>query len=481
MSIVARPSRSEARAGLLRVTLIVLLAKCLLLVVDPNLRFFMGDSGTYLHTAITGWIPPDRSFLYGWMVGATAIAAESASTLVMLQTLFGVLSALVLYEFLTVGLRVGPALATAAATLFALEPSHLFYERMMMAEAPGFLAFALFFGALWLYADSGRWRWIGAYAALGALAVALRISLLPVVLVLSLMVPLLRLFAERSDDHGRPLVAAARVLLHLGVAMMCTVAAHDYYKAWYGELRRVAPAYTETAGVFRLGLVAPLVQARHFENSGAPAAVLDEVAMDIRDHRNREAQIWSANGIYDVLRRHTHDPETAARKISIKAARDDPFGLVVLGLRNLADYFDGPFADSRMQDDIGRRGPHAEMLVDLRRVMRYDATGMHEANPPVTRWFAASKWWLTACLLLLAPLSLLALWLGWREPGREARALLTLTSLGLVAGIVLFSHIISYRYLHPLPWFVLANLAVIGDWLIRRRATAAGGIPRSAN
>jgi hypothetical protein len=38
-----------------------------------------------------------------------------------------------------------------------------------------------------------------------------------------------------------------------------------------------------------------------------------------------------------------------------------------------------------------------------------------------------------------------------------------------VAGHVLFSHIVSYRYLHSLPWFVLANAALLAQALYERK------------
>ena len=216
------------------------------LVLDPSLRFFLGDSGSYLHTAITGWIPPDRSFLYGWLIGATAVPAQSAFALVTLQTLFGLASALLLYAWLAFGLRVRPAWATAAAALFAVEPAQWFYERMMMAESGGLLAFVLFFGALSRYVTSGRWRWIALYAALGVLAVAMRISLLAVVLPLCVLAPAVRALCVREPDRGRPLVAALRFTLHFVVALACTLYAHGAYKRWYGELAGTRPATPRT-------------------------------------------------------------------------------------------------------------------------------------------------------------------------------------------------------------------------------------------
>lgn len=57
-------------------------------------------------------------------------------------------------------------------------------------------------------------------------------------------------------------------------------------------------------------------------------------------------------------------------------------------------------------------------------------------------------------------------------------AVLCLASLGLVASHLLFAHIPSLRYLHPMPWFVLANLALVLAALARRRGAQGPGTAR---
>ena len=43
-------------------------AKLISFVLDSNPQVFMGDSVSYLTTAMLKWIPPDRSFVYGFLV-----------------------------------------------------------------------------------------------------------------------------------------------------------------------------------------------------------------------------------------------------------------------------------------------------------------------------------------------------------------------------------------------------------------------------
>jgi hypothetical protein len=463
MPLPSPPALSPSR-GLWLTLLLVLALKALAWGLDPNARVFLGDSASYLHTAATGWIPPDRSFLYGWLLGATVLPTGSMQGLILLHSVCGTLVALLLYAWLAWGLRIDARHALLAAGLFAIEPAQLFYERMMMAEAPGFLLFTLFFAALSLHLLRGGWQWIVLYAVLGALAVAFRISLLPVVLVLSLIAPLLRLAAD--DVPARPWRRRLAVAVAASaLALVATLGAHQAYKHWYGRLANSEPDYTAHTGKFRLGLVAPLVEPHHFEDTGVAPTVLDQLAYDHRDPRLREAQLWVAGGLYDLLEQHSAQPSRVAGKLSIKAARENPLGLVRLGIGTTLDYFDREVFTHRLLDDLGIRPPHPEFQQVLRDHLGYDAMAVHQQPTAVYRWFALGAYWLTACLFLLAPLALVTLARGWRRPQRPLRLLLALTALGLVAGHVLFSHIVSFRYLHPLPWFVLANLALLlADW-----------------
>ena len=350
------------------------------LLLDPTVRLFLGDSGSYLHTALSGWIPPDRSFLYGGLIEATAVRFQSAYALLLTQSLFGIVGGMLLYLWLVAGLKLSRVPALLAAALFASDPAQLFYERMMMAEAVGLLAFLLFFVALSGYVATRRALLIPVYAVLGVTAVAFRINLLAVVLTLSVLAPLITAFGKWRDGASR--VRAIGIgFAHLVLSLACTSYAHGYYKQWYAELTATDPGdlytdhpgYTAQSGVFRLALVAPLIEPAHFRNTGVSPDVLREVTLDYRDPRLREAQIWTEGGLYDVLQRHSDDPDRVARKISIRAAREHPIGLLQLGLLTVLDYFDPAVAAPRLQDDLGRRAPSAELVADLREHLRYDA------------------------------------------------------------------------------------------------------------
>lgn len=467
------PPRLARETAALAVALCAL--KLAVLGIDPTLRFFLGDSASYLHTALTGWIPPDRSFLYGWILRASAVASHRLMAIALLQSLFGVATACLLFAIARHDLALGRRTSAALALLLALEPAQLFYERMLMAESAGTLCFVAMIAAGLAWLRRPHWLWPGLWALAGILAVALRMSLLPVVLGFALLPPLV---ARLADSPALPW---RRFATHLALAALATLCAHKGYQHLYGRLAPSRPDYMADSGYFRLGLVAPLVTPAQVARVGLPPDLLDRVGPPLHDPAAREAQIWSEDGLIARVREAAGaGGNRAARKLAAYALRDDPLGLVRMGASTLRGYFDPAAVRSRLEDDLGMRPLEADTADALRRCCGYDGRGVEARRNPVLRWFAASTPWLTLCYFGLAPLALAAVAAQWRRR-RAAMLLLALTALGQVAALALFSHIVSFRYLHPLPALFLLALGGLCGGLSRPSAAPDGGGGRSTS
>jgi hypothetical protein len=55
----------------------------------------MGDSASYIWTALTEWIPADRSYFYGYVVRGLAVWPHSFAPLLLSQTLASAVTAIV--------------------------------------------------------------------------------------------------------------------------------------------------------------------------------------------------------------------------------------------------------------------------------------------------------------------------------------------------------------------------------------------------
>src|SRR5262245_4968244 len=66
---------------------LVFAIKLLLLWLDPTPKLFLGDSWSYIWTALTGWIPGDRSYFYGYLIRWLAVWPHSFALLLLMQAL----------------------------------------------------------------------------------------------------------------------------------------------------------------------------------------------------------------------------------------------------------------------------------------------------------------------------------------------------------------------------------------------------------
>jgi hypothetical protein len=457
-------ARGVAWAGALLLAVAVLKAAAILL--DPQIRLFLGDSASYLFAARSEeWLPGDRSFTYPLLIEALVRPTGWLQTLLDWQALAGLAIALLLARALRVHFRLPARLVLLATCAFALEPAQLFYERMVLAETFGLLAFAAFYVAACAYLVRGRVAWLAIVALLGIAAVSLRMNYLPVVTVITLGLPLVLL----CDPARRPHVL--RLAAHCVVAGLCFWATHAQYRQYVGTTFDTKPGYIARAGFMRMGLVAPLIKPAHFERVGLPGDFADRLAYDLADPGTRASQLWNRGGLADAIAKAGLDVNRTCRKLSAYALRDDPFGVVRLAFATLGGYFNPDSAGRRLTKDLGRDPlPYPPRVVaSVRKHWDYDMTGVAERWTPVSRAFAAGSNWLVACLFLLLPLSLANVLVHWRDPRRLQAVLAALFGIGLVASEVLFSNIASYRYLHGFPFFVLVNALPLGATLWNRR------------
>jgi len=457
-------------AGKLPVLLLLTLlaVKFALLAIDPQVRFFFGDSASYLWSAESGWIPPDRSFTYPYLIRVTAVATHWLPALAIAQSLCGVLVALVLFYLLTTTFSLARPIAFVVTVLFSVGPEQLFYERMMMAEAIGSMMFVLCLLCGFLYLRRRNWIWLCLGPLCGIAAVSLRMNLLPVVLGFSV----LPIFAAWSDPQGAAGRMSWRQLaVHTLIAMLATSLLHTGYKQWraYEHGGMKPHDYIAYGGYFKLGLVTPLVKPEHLRGLGLPDDLLSRDIFALDDPHTRESQLWQANGLIDLIRKSVGDGKgnRTAGKIAERALRSDPLGLVRLAYLTTWDYFNRAEVEHRMADDLGNRMPDAELEAKLRQNYGFEYPAPEAWPSPTRNWFGTSAPWLIACMLLLAPLGLATILAGWRHMRRPS-ALLGVASLGVVAGHVLFSHIISFRYLHAFPFFVLLNIGALAALWMRQ-------------
>src|SRR5690606_28477605 len=97
------------------------------------------------------------------------------------------------------------------------------------------------------------------------------------------------------------------------------------YAAEYGRRVDGPPSLMPAGGMMRLGVVAPLVRAEHFAGTDADgAAVLADVSLPLDDPGAREGHVWSPQGLFAAIGRHSRDAQATAGIVAGRALREDP-------------------------------------------------------------------------------------------------------------------------------------------------------------
>jgi hypothetical protein len=455
------PFRRLAAAGglqMLPALLAIVAVKALLLVLDANPRFFLWDSVTYLQGAIGGPLPRDRSFLYSLLIEAIAVPTHSMLALVIAQTLAGAIGALLIYLILRKFLDVRFGLALAAALLFAVEPSQLFYERMVMAEAFGSMIWLGFVALALAYMRDGRLFWLPAVAFVGILAVSFRLNGTAVIVVVSSLLPLLRVWFRR----GGSAIDLRKFALQLGLAIACTLVAHVGYRHIVADVAHTKPGYIGTEGLFMLGFVAPAIEQKDFRDTGCDADVLSGLSRPLHDPRTREYQLWGDHGLWAAMQHQCPQPEAAADIVAHRAWARIPVKVLPMAFITTAQYFDDTEATWRMNSDLGRKGMLPLELIDITsKYFGFDVRSIAFTDTLTSVWFEHSRWWLTGCFLLAPFFAVVLLWRMRRDADAGVARLLALMLIGLFLSQFLFSPVIVFRYLHPFPPMVILCVTTI--------------------
>ena len=454
------PQRSHP-GGYLTAILAIGAVKLLLLLVDPNPRFFLWDSVTYLQGALGGALPRDRSFLYSFLIHAFAVPAHSLHALVIAQTIAGALTALLVYAMLRSGLQRAQRVALAGALLIAIAPSQLFYEHMLMAEAFGGLLWIAFLAVLLAYLNSGRTALVALVVLCGILTIAFRLNGTAVILLAGLSLPLLRAWWVPAQEPRA--LRWQRIGAQLALAAACTVVLHVGYRHIVAAVAHTQPGYIGTEGLFLMGYVAPAIRPEDFRTTGCADDVLNKVKYDPVDPHNRERELWSEGGLWSVMQRACPQPEKAATHVAHRAfERIGPY-LLPMAFSTQAQYFDEQESIWRMQADMGLKGQlPLELINPVRDNFFLDVAGLTYTPTLSSVWFEHSRWWLTACFFL-SPLLAIALYVrAVRTRDMPGAKMFAIVLFSLFVTQFLLSPIISFRYLHPFPpLFVLCAAALL--------------------
>ena len=457
--------------------ILVFVAKISLFAVDPLPMFMMGDSHSYIATALTGWIPPDRSFTYGYFIRFTAVAAHSLDTLILIQVMMSGLNAIFLAYILNRFFLIQPMLSFFFGILCAVEPLQLLYERYVMTEALSLFLFVIYLLFIFLYLEKPRLLFLLVISILGTAVISVRLSFLPDVLVNSVILPFiaipaicksysidcksLRSYLSNIFSHRK---VSFNLTLHIFLSLGLTFSFHYAYKNLNGYLSEKPPAYQYQSGFFLITSFAPIIEPIDFPNTELADKVFGNLKYDLKNYHKRGAQHWDPGGLVDVLNRFIPDSLEAdriAKDTVINALRRNPFGLLEIVKRGFLDYLNINFLKAYVKGDIDyHRELPDYMLIKLRKYFSLYADNIHVFKTLTNKYyFFAWPWYLF--LLCLPFFTLILLFICKRNIRKNVLVVFLVTAIIVAISCTLIERP-TIRYLHPVGWL---SFIVIGNFI----------------
>ncbi len=409
--------------GLTSLLAVILAVNFGIYLLDPSPKFMLGDSASYLATALTRWIPEDRSFTYGFLLRLLAVRTHSLMPVVLFQTAIGSIAAWILSFCLIRYFRVRFWVAGLWGLACTIEPLQLISNRFVLTEAVSTFLFALYVAGALQYIKSGRLVVLSLLQILSILMISIRMSFLPLMLASSVLLPILgpaaqvlwrmlweRLTRKTSIKLDRERSALRLIGTHLLVVVLLSQLCLYGYRRWNGALTHRAPLYLHDNGLFLMAFWTPIIQRDDFPVPALRGAIFDGLKFDLRDRTLRNAECFAPDG---VVRRlvaaadKRYDASVLAKKTALNAAMRDPAGLIKLSAVTWLDFFNTRYLTSNEESDEGLNHPIDQAFTDevlTHFNQRYDGSHLHTLTQ---RWHHAATAWYQ--FLAVAPIVLLLL------------------------------------------------------------------------
>lgn len=458
----------------------VLAVKAGLYSIDSHVGFVLGDSASYLKTAYSGWIPPDRSYVYGYLVRWATLGNQSLDFLVRIQVLISAINCLLLAFILIRFLSCGRWVAGIAALVCAFEPISVLYERYVMTEVFGLLPFALFLITILYYLRNGQVGLLLLAAALGVFAASLRMAYLPVVLgVGSLAVLYYSVFVSKrglvaeSNGVGRAATGVTHLLIFLLVS-------------GFFQLLESKPKVVGGSGGFLLAAWSPLLAEPPFSENpeilrftdGSPCALT---------WKFRKPQQWWPDCLMGKIHKHFLEQDEKltcddyqsellagrqtnqfARSLAMQLLVRYPLGVLEIGLKNWTILWDRAELHRVLHVDQGGEFYPPDFIDDMKQHYDLDVEGWNHTVTLARSYFDSAVGWYW--LVILSPMLLIVWWVTTMKTLGPAPLVITASSVALLLIITIPVSAPSIRLYYTIAWLAIIGLAsALGHWCRRCR------------
>ena len=459
---------------------LILAIKLLLLWLDPTPKLFMGDSWSYLRTALVGSIPGDRSYFYGYLIRCLAIWPHSFTPLLVVQALASGATAIVFALICSRFFRMSNRISFVFGLISALDPCQLVWERYVMTET-----FSLFVYVLVLYwslvylRDRRIWQ-LAVVQALSVVLIGFRMSYLLVVLACTILLPLIAfalapMRAVRNQSDTRRLSSLTTGFAHVVASLAIMLLMHGVYKQAYGKLRKREPAYLHDSGAHLVSVWAPALEADDATDPRFRELIAEGDKFNLKDLRLRNVQHFGKGFLIDRWRQIENNREKSdriAKETAINALRHRMLQIVGLATQTYMGYWGIASIQACAREDLGYGELTEKQVKVLAEKFRFMTAKLLPSQPfsLLQRYFLAG--WPYYFIVVVSPLMCaLATWVSRQ---RTFAFLLFIHASILMVVITALSPQPCIRYLQPVSLLTLLSIGICVDYLARRVWPARG-------
>jgi hypothetical protein len=456
--------------------LLVFAIKFLLLLLDPSPKLFMGDSGSYIWTALTGWIPSDRSYFYGYTIRLLALWPGSFTPLLLAQAVAGGITAVVFAIICSRLLCLSSRLSYLFGLLCALDPCQLVWERYVMTETFSLLLYVLVLYASLLYLRDRRIWQLAVVQVISVVLIGFRMSYLLVVQACTILLPViafgwpaLRALRNRLDARLSRFAPLTTGCAHLLASVVIMFVTHNVYKQVNGWLSKREPAYLYGTGFHLVSVWAPLLQPDDATDPRFRELIAEGYKFNLNDPRFRDAQHFSEGFLvhrWTQIERNRRKRDRIAMQTAMTVLRQRPLQIAGLAMKTYMGYWQIQAIQQYPRIDLGNNDLTEEEVERLAKKFRFRTVKQITSQPLSLLQVYFVSGWPYYFVVLLAPLTCaLAIWLGRR---RSFGLLLFIHASILMVVITALSSQPSIRYLQPLSMLTLFSIAICLDRVVRR-------------
>ena len=433
---------------------VIFAVKLVIYSIDSLPMFFLHDSIFYIDTAIRGYIPPERSYLYGFVIRALAVLPHSLDGLIIAQIFASVITVLILIYCLENFFAVPIKLAAGLGIFCAIEPLQLLYERYILTETFSLLCFA-FYVFLGLFYLKKRKLYVLVFSQIvGVVMICFRMSFLPTIYFATICLPILAWINISFLGEGRLTKTTLKtVLMHLMISLLVLFCCLTVVKEVNGYLLKRQPALHYESGLWLMGFFATIIEPEDFPRQDIADHVFD-VTLDLKDPINRDAQFNWQGGIIHNMRKYVKDNNEAnklAQKTVVNAIIRSPANAINMVYMNFIEFWNVPWLKLLLDIDKGNRPLPESFQTDLKTYFELDAKEYPFLKTATNRlFFTAWPWYL---FLLCSPLLAVGVIFCSKETRVYSMIIASYLLIIVAIAFILTTHP-NVRYLHPAAWLV---------------------------